>query len=118
MIFDPNGDLVLDSQSDAELIVIENVGAPNQAVFHVGLTSGGSAAQIDDTVFANSSKGVILVSDRDGETVYSISKDAFAPGSAYSAGPTFVGKTDLDTGVITPVVTGLVSPHGMAFIKE
>ncbi len=118
MIFDPSGDLVLDSQADGELLIVHNVSAPNQSVFHVGLTHNGAATQIDDTVFATSSQGVILVSDRDAETVYAISKDAFAPGSAYSATPTSVGKTDLDTGVITPVVTGMVSPHGMAFIPE
>lgn len=118
MIFDPNGDLVLDSQADAELIFIQNVGAPDQAAFHLGLTENGAAVQIDDTVFATSSDGVILLSDRDGETVYSISKDFFAPGSAYSASPTNLDRDDLDTGVLTPVVTGFVSPHGMAFVKQ
>jgi hypothetical protein len=118
MAFDPLGDLVLDSQADGELIILHHPGAFDQTVYHLPLTLNGAAVQIDDTVYATSSHGVILVSDRDGETIYSISKDIFSPGTAYSAALTSVGKTDLDTGVITNVVTGMVSPHGMVFIKE
>jgi hypothetical protein len=35
-----------------------------------------------------------------------------------TAAPTSVGTVDLNTGVISNVVTGMVSPHGMAFIKD
>lgn len=118
MIFDPFGDLVLDSQADAELIILHHAGQIDQSVYHLGLTLNGSAVQIDDTIFARSSHGVILVSDRDGETVYAITTDLFSPAAAYSATPTSVGRLDLDTGVLTNVVTGMVSPHGMAFIKD
>jgi hypothetical protein len=118
MKIDPLGDLVLDSQADAELIILHHPGAFDQSVYHLPLTLDGSPVQIDDTVYATSSHGVLLVSDRDGETIYAISKDIFAPGAAYSATPTSVGELDLDTGVITNVVTGMVSPHGMAFARE
>jgi hypothetical protein len=118
MIVDPDGDLVLDSQSDAEIIVVHRPGFTDQSVFHLAITMGGTATQIDDTVFAASSKGVILVSDRNGETVYSIQAPFFPPSGAYSAAPTFVGLLDMVTGNLTPVVTGMVSPHGMVFIKK
>jgi hypothetical protein len=118
MISDPEGDLVLDSQADAELIFVHHPGFTDQSVFHLALTSGGNSAQIDDTVLAYSSQGVILVSDRDGETVYSITAPFFGPSEAYSAGPTFVGRLDTHTGVLTPVVSGMVSPHGMTFIGQ
>jgi hypothetical protein len=116
MHFNPFGDLVLDSQADAELIIVHHPGGINQSVYHLGLTLNGAAVQIDDTVYASSTHGAILVSDRDGETIYSITKDIFKPGAAYSATPTSVGALDLDTGVITSVVTGMVSPHGMTFL--
>jgi hypothetical protein len=118
MIFNPVGDLVLDSQSDGELIVIRHFGSTDQEVFRLALSLGGSPVQIDDTVFATSSEGIILLSDRDGETVYSITRNTFAPSDAYSATPNSVGRLDFDTGVITPVVTGLSSPHGMVFINQ
>ena len=118
MIFNPLGDLVLDSQADAELIVVHHAGFDDQSVYHLPLTQNGVPVQIDDTVFATSSHGVILVSDRDGETVYAISRNIFAPGAAYSATPTSVAALDPSTGVLTDVVSGMVSPHGMAFIGK
>jgi len=118
MIFNPLGDLVLDSQADAELIVVHHAGYADQSVYHLALTENGSSSQIDDTVFATASHGVILVSDRDGETVYSISRNIFSPGAAYSATPTAVAALDPETGVLTDVVTGMVSPHGMAFVND
>jgi hypothetical protein len=118
MTFDPLGDLVLDSQADAELIILHHAGGLDQSVYHLGLRLNGAPVQIDDTIYATSSHGVILVSDRDGETIYAISKDIFSPAAAYSATPTSVGRLNLDNGVITNVVTGMVSPHGMAFLKD
>jgi hypothetical protein len=118
MISDPEGDLVLDSQADAELIFVHHPGREDQGVFHLALTSGGTSAQIDDTVLASSSQGVILVSDRDGETIYAITAPFFGPSEAYSAGPTFVGRLDTHIGVLTQIVTGMVSPHGMTFIGQ
>ena len=118
MKFNPFGDLVLDSQADGELIILHNAGLPNQGVYHLGLTLEGAATQIDDTIYATSSHGTILVSDRDGETVYSITRNIFAPFAAYSAAPTSVAELDLSTGVLTNIVTGMVSPHGMAFLED
>jgi hypothetical protein len=118
MIFNPFGDLVLDSQADAELIVVHHPGYDNQSVYHLPLTQNGSPVQIDDTIFATASHGIILVSDRDGETVYAITRNIFSPGAAYSATPSSVAALDPETGVLTDVVTGMVSPHGMAFINK
>jgi len=121
MIFNTFGDLVLDSQADGELIIVHHAGLRDQKAYHLGLRLNGSATQIDDTVIATSSHGDILVSDRDaGDAgiIYSISKDVFKPGAAYSATPNSVGALDFDTGVITNVVSGMVSPHGMAFISK
>jgi hypothetical protein len=121
MIFNRFGDLVLDSQADAELIIVHHLGYIDQSVYHLALTLNGAAAQVDDTIEATSTYGTILVSDRDAGAagiVYAISKNIFSPGAAYTATPTSVGSLDFDTGVITNVVTGMVSPHGMAFIAE
>jgi hypothetical protein len=118
MIFNRFGDLVLDSQADAELIIVHHPGYDDQSVYHLGLVENGVAAQIDDTVFATATHGVILVSDRDGETVYAISRNIFSPGAAFSATPDAVAELDDETGVLGDVVTGMVSPHGMAFVPE
>ena len=53
-----------------------------------------------------------------GETIYAIKAPFFGPNEAYSAAPTFVGRLDPHTGNLTPVVTGMVSPHGMTFLAQ
>ena len=118
MIFNPLGDLVLDSQADSELIILHHPGFDDQSVYHLPITENGSPVQIDDSVFATASHGVILVADRDGETVYAISRNIFAPGAAYSATPSSVAALDPSTGILTDIVTGLVSLHGMAFVNK
>jgi hypothetical protein len=118
MTLDEFGNIVLDSQADGELIIVERPGSADQAVWHLGLTLDGASTQIDDTVFARSAHGRILVSDRDGETIYSVTKDIFPPRVAYSATPTSVGELDMETGIITNAVTGMVSPHGMMFLAQ
>jgi hypothetical protein len=57
MTFEAAGDLVLDSQADAELIVLRHPGTREQKVFRIPLTSGGTAVQIDDSVFPQSLRG-------------------------------------------------------------
>jgi len=77
----------------------------------------------DDTVFARSPKGMVLFADKSSDTVYAITAPYFAPGAAYTAaqdstGTTgFVGQVNLTTGLVTPIVTGLGNPGGMAFIS-
>lgn len=118
MAFNQFGDLVLDSQADGELIIVHHLGYTDQSVYHLLLPTG---TQVDDTVIATSSHGTILVSDRDAGAagiVYSISKNIFSPGAAYTATLNSVGTLDFDTGAISNVVTGLVSPHGMTFIPK
>lgn len=133
MILDPFGELLLDSQQDGELVVVQHPGRRCQNVLVVPLTSeaGGSTigdTTFDDTVFANAPQGELLVADKDAESVYAITAPYFAPGAAYSAvvvvsppitGSTvvaFVGQTNLTTGFVTPIVNGLQNPGGMAFI--
>jgi hypothetical protein len=127
MILDPNGDLLLDSQGDEELIVIENPGLSCQQVMQVPLTTTiptSDTPMADDTVFARSGQGRIVFADKPSGTIYSITAPYFAPGAAFtayqnSAGTAgFIGQTDLSTGVITPIVSGLGNPGGEAFISS
>ena len=97
-----------------------NPGSGNQTVFRVLLTVGGQSTTVDDTVFLTSSSGIMLVADRNGETVYAITAPFLEPGSAYSASDSggFVGALDFIAGELIPVVTGMVSPHGMGFVPQ
>ncbi|HEY6276228.1 MAG TPA: hypothetical protein VIX86_07835 [Streptosporangiaceae bacterium] len=115
---DPQGDLVLNSQADQELIFIHNIGTSSQTakVLSVG-------AQVDDTVWPTSTNGCMLVSDN-ASGVYSICSNIWVPGSpivdAANDGTTisFVGELTMSTGQITPILVGMNNPHGMGFIPK
>lgn len=122
MTLDPLGNIVLDSQGDQELIIVSSPESNNQRVLRLPLsylTSGGPVSvETDDTAFVTSSQGFLLFADKMLNTVYKISKNAFVPGTAYTAadGGPFIGTVDMTTGVITPIVTGLMNPGGMMFV--
>jgi hypothetical protein len=117
---DSAGDLVLDSQADGDLIFINAPGSPNQAALRLHL-SNGTATQItvDDTVFPTTPSGTIYVVDTSRDTVYAVRSYAFQPGGAYSASDSdgILGKVDLSTGLVSPIVTGMKSPHGALFVS-
>jgi hypothetical protein len=126
MTLTPQGDLFLDSQGDSEVLLVRHPDSDDQTVLQIPLTSAYGVPQIDDTFFTPSRRGFYLVADTPANTVYVISKPAFASGVPYSAGVGapdsqgnsvgFVGTLDLDSGYITPVVSGFQSPHGLAFV--
>jgi hypothetical protein len=118
---DPVGDLVLDSQADGDLIFINAPGSPNQAALRLHLSNGTSnQITVDDTVFPTTASGTIYVVDTAGNTVYAVRSDAFQPGGAYSASDSdgILGKVDLSTGFVSPIVTGMMSPHGALFVSD
>ena len=114
---DPRGNIVLDSQADAELVLITPGGAVGRLIIP---SSPPGSLTVDDTAFASSPGAFLLVSDRDGEAVYRIDSPTFGfePGVAYSASDSsgLVATLNLDTGALTNVVTGLVTGRGMLFV--
>jgi len=122
MTSDPLGNIVLDSQGDQELIIVSNPDSPNQRVLRLPLSyltpAGPMSVETDDTAFITSTEGFILFADKGLNTVYKLSRNAFSPGTAFTAadGGPFVGTLDFTTGVVTPIVTGLSGPGGMMFV--
>jgi hypothetical protein len=126
MTLDPRGDLVFTSQADMELVVIQHPGKSCQNVFVAPLTTTQPTVDTpmaDDTAFARSGQGRIIFADKGTNIVYSMTTPYFAPGAAYSAyqdsaaANGFVGQLDLSTGLLTPIISGLGNPGGMAFIS-
>jgi hypothetical protein len=120
----PGGELFLDSQGDSEVLMVRKPGTKQQSVLQIPLSSPYGQPQIDDTLFTPASDGFILVSDTAANITYKIAKTVFVPGAAYSAGvagsssaPGFVGRLDVEFGQLTPIVSGMQSPHGLAFVK-
>ncbi len=124
MTTDPSGDLVMTSQADGELVIVRHPETKNQSVLRVPLSSPFGVPMVDDTLFTPDTDGFILVADKPANTIYAIRRTAFAPGTAYSSAQTtanggtqgFVGRLDVDYGQLTPVITGMGSPGGMAFV--
>jgi len=95
-----------------------------QSVLQIPLSSPYGQPQVDDTIFTGANDGFILMSDTSANIVYKITKDdGFEQNVAYSAGvagsstaPGFVGRLDFESGQLTPIVSGLDNPHGMAFV--
>ncbi|MGC8469568.1 MAG: hypothetical protein ACP5NI_06640 [Acetobacteraceae bacterium] len=115
----PSGDLLLDSQGDGELVRIQQ---SNGQVYVTHLLGG---VQVDDTAFATSSHGFLLVSDKPGNVIYRINSPVWAPGTAYSAmsGVSgtqsiagYVGQLDFASGELVPIVSGLDAGAGMIFV--
>jgi hypothetical protein len=127
MTLTPANDILLDSQGDSELILLHRPGMTHESVSVIPLSSPFGTPQADDTLFIPSDDGFVLVSDTPANTVYMIRKNEFVPGTALTAAvgapdangnsEGFVGVLDMNFGELTPVVTGLQSPHGMAFVK-
>ncbi|MGC2417135.1 MAG: hypothetical protein WA434_05270 [Candidatus Acidiferrales bacterium] len=122
MTLDPLGNIVLDSQGDQQLIIVSNPGSPDQRALRLPLsylTSGGPmSVETDDTAFITSTEGFLLFADKGSNAVYKLQKNAFSPGTAYTAadGGPFVGTLDFTTGIVTPIVTGVLNPGGMMFV--
>ena len=112
--------MLLDDQGDGQLVFVG--ASPPRVLPLLG------SVQVNDTVFATSRHGVLLVADRGANTIYAVTTPVWPLGGAFSAAaavpatkttpafPAYVGELDLTSGAVVPVITNLVSPHGMAFI--
>ena len=119
MTVDPKGDLVLIDQAGNEIVMMSNPGTPQQSVSRIP-----TGTQLDDTVWATSAKGRLLVTDGGTNSTYWISVPQFVPGTIYTETPNdsgvvgFVGVVDPTTGFVTPVVIGFSKATGMLFVPN
>ena len=116
---DGKGDLVLVGQADSELIIISNPGTAQQSVSRIPV-----GTQLDDTVWATSAQGRLLVADGASGQTYWIQPTHFTPGTIFTETPSdsgvagLVGTVDPATGIVTPIIVGFGSPTGMLFVPN
>ncbi|GAC1618423.1 MAG: hypothetical protein NVS4B7_10710 [Ktedonobacteraceae bacterium] len=115
---DSKGDLVLVSQADSELIFIKNPGTAQQSVTRTPV-----GTQLDDTVWATSAQGRLLITDGTSNLTLWI-RAKFQPGTIYTQTPddsgvdALVGVVDPGTGNIVPIAIGFSKPTGMIFVPD
>lgn len=123
MTLDPAGELVLDNRSDDSLYIVRDAKA-QLPILRVPLTLGGTAVEVNDTIFTtsqsnsvSSTAGTIFITDTTANVIYMLTKPYFPANEIYTAAnvANVVGLVDLNTGVVTPVVTGFKGVHGLAF---
>jgi sugar lactone lactonase YvrE len=114
---DAKGNLVLVGQADSQLITIANPGTAQQTVSVLPV-----GTQLDDTVWATSTHGSLLVSDGTTGQTYWVKSDNFVVGTIYTETPNDSGvagvlaTVDPATGIITPFALGFGKPTGMLFV--
>jgi len=118
MMIDPQGDLVLDSQGDMQLLFIHNPGTASQTVKVLPV-----GTPVDDTVWPTASNGCMIIADN-ASGVFSVCTNLWVTSTPLTAAPndstivSFVGTVALGSGLITPIIVGMNNPHGMAFIPR
>ena len=119
---DQRGNLVVNSQADAELVFVRHPLKADQTIGRISITTAAGSTTVDDTAFAPEGRSFMLFSDVNANIVYRLDapKFGFEPGTAYSTSDTagIVGVLNLDSGVLTPVATGFGSTRGMVFVSE
>ncbi len=93
-------------------------------VLRVPLTLASTPVEVNDTIFTTSATtseastaGTIFITDTSANKIYLLTKPYFPSNEVYTAANIVndVGLVNLNTGVVTPVVTGFLGLHGLAF---
>ena len=117
-----DGQLVLSNQDGAQFVFIKNPGEASHSVRVLNV-----ADKIDDSVWATSRHGQLLVADGNANVIYSIEKSGgFTPGEAFTqvdhhaVTAPLVGTLNLASGTFTAIATGpgLANPTGMLFLPN
>ncbi len=117
----PAGDLVQTSGDRDTLVFIADPGEPGQKISYLPLKGPKQAkvSGLDDSLFVTASNGKLFLTDTGSNRVMSIDLTGVATGSliASVASLKALGLINLKTGLVTPLVTGLNGPHGLAFAE-
>jgi hypothetical protein len=121
MTLDPAGELVLDDRSvegdGFKSLYIVRLSSATHPLLRVPLTLASAQVEVNDTIFTTSTAGSVYITDTTANVIYTLTKSYFPPNEVYTAANTVgdVGLVDLNTGIVTPVVTGFAGVHGLAF---
>jgi hypothetical protein len=116
----PNGDLLLTGEADGAYIFVKDPGTTQQSESFVTLPSGDVP---DDAIMPTSKSGTFYISNQGANDVLAVQVNGLNTKDLYADIVTANNQGELvqidpNTGVVTPVVTGLTAPHGLAFVPS
>lgn len=118
----PNGDLMLSSGADGQLIFVSNPGFPDQSVSFLSLLdpSGAPVSGLDDAVFATAERGTFYLTDTGNNRVLKIEAEDLREGSLFASVGSLnaFASVDFKTGKVTSLIPGLNGPHGILFLPN
>ena len=111
----PNGDLLLTGEADGAYIFVKDPGTTQQTESFVQLPAGFVG---DDAIMPNATAGTFYISNQGGNDIIRVSVTGLNTNDLYAdiASKNELVQIDPTTGKITPIVTGLSNPHGLAFV--
>lgn len=113
----PNGDLLLTGEADGAYIFVKDPGSPYQSESFVQMPADFVG---DDAIMPTSHSGTFYISNQGANDIIRVSMTHLDLKDLYADIPSKNELVQIDpkTGVITPLVTGLSSPHGLAFVPS
>jgi hypothetical protein len=118
----PGGGLMLTSGADGQLVFLLSSEDEHTKVAFLSLLDPKNAAVtgLDDALFATSGAGTFYLTDTGNNRVLKIEAQDLAVGTLYACVGSLneFGKVNLETGVVSPVVSSLKAPHGLAFVSK
>jgi hypothetical protein len=113
-----DGSLILTSDHDASLTIIAHPGTAQQSASFVTLPAGSSG--LDDAIIPTTTSGTFVIANAGANDVLKVNVTGLHTNDIYVAvgSDNAIDQLDPTTGALTPVITGLNSPHGMMFIPS
>jgi hypothetical protein len=114
----PSGQLVQTSGGDGTFTLITPGSASPPTLVQVKTPSGVDATSLDDVLFPSTTSGTLYFTNTGGNEVFKLGLKGLSPDTpivALGGSLNELAFVDLATGVATPLLTGLNSPHGLDF---
>jgi hypothetical protein len=112
-----NGDLLLTGEADSAYIFVKDPGPTHQTESFVTLPAGYIP---DDAIMPSSHSGTFYISNQGANDIISATVTGLNTHDLYAdiTNENELVQIDPKTGAITPIVTGLNNPHGLAFVPS
>jgi WD40 repeat protein len=113
----PNGSLLLTGEADHTYTFINNPGTAQQSMSFIQLPAGDTP---DDAIMPTASSGAFYISNQGGNDVLRVEMSNLNTHDLYADITTQneLAQIDPTTGKITPILSGLSNPHGLAFVPD